>query len=764
VTDELLAASPADASRPGAVPLPLKPTSGLVPLDGSGTQWRAVDATPRFELRQLLPFAGQWVEFTVSMSAAEQPSGNPAIDLDAGAGAAETGVIVLPHVRHDTGLSTIIFAVPPNLQCAWFLPCSAPVAFALTSVRLEPLSKWQAIRRMSRALRGTGRFRSLRESSAKDWRSLLAPSVQRRIKGEFVEAYKAAVRARASTYLEWIALFEVAPGSYPLLRQKHAQWDRLPLISIVMPTYNTPVRFLREAIESVIAQVYPHWELCIADDASTTPQVRRTLNELAAQDRRIRVGFRDTNGHISAASNSALALASGEFTALLDHDDRLHPLALHYLAEAIVKDPAIEMLYTDEDKLDAGGVRCVPHFKCDFNYDLLLAQNMVSHLGCYKTATLRQMGGFRIGFEGAQDWDVALRFHESVGTAKIRHIPRVLYHWRESRGSTAISSDQKPYAAQAGRRVVADHLQRTVPGASVEPAPDRPDWNRIRYALPDRLPMVSIVIPTRDRVDLLKTCLDSIFSRTSYANYEVLVVDNGSVEPESTVYLESLQNSRVTLLHDDAPFNYSRLNNRTVESAHGDLICLMNNDIEVINHDWLDEMVSIALRPSVGVVGARLWYPDFRLQHAGVILGIGGIAGHAHRLLPRGDPGYFGRAVLQQQLSAVTGACMLVTRPVWDALGGLDESLEVAFNDIDFCLRASASGYKVIWTPFAELIHHESVTRGSDDTPDKIARFRSETAFMQKRWGETMQRDPFYSPDLTLSAEDFSLSWNPRLF
>jgi glycosyltransferase involved in cell wall biosynthesis len=557
-------------------------------------------------------------------------------------------------------------------------------------------------------------------------------------------------------------MFEMAPSAYPLLEAKRALWDHQPTISVIMPTYNTPARFLREAIESVRQQGYPHWELCIADDASTAAHVRPLLQEFATLDSRIKVIVRPTNGHISAASNSAIELASGEFMVLLDHDDRLHPTALHYVAEAIVKNPSVELVFSDEDKLDSGGERTAPYFKCSFNYELFLAQNMVSHLGCFRTETVKAIGGFRLGLEGSQDWDLALRVVERVGASNVIHVPRVLYHWREIPGSTAVSTDEKPYAQHAGRRAVADHLAREGIDARVEPAPDMPWWNRVRFALPDVLPKVSIVIPTRDRVDVLKTCMDSLLGATRYPNFEVVIVDNGSVEPTTAAYLKSLPMDRVTILRDDSPFNYSRINNRAVGLATGDLICLLNNDVEIIQDDWLDELVSMASRDSVGIVGARLWYPDFRLQHAGVILGMGGVAGHAHRLTPRGDVGYFGRAALHQEMSAVTGACLMIKRSLWNALGGLDETLGVAFNDIDLCLRAGTLGSRTVWTPFAELIHYESVSRGAEDTPEKSARFTAESDLMYSRWGDKLSDDPFYSPNLTLFAEDFSISWQPR--
>jgi glycosyltransferase involved in cell wall biosynthesis len=740
----------------------LQPKRGLVSLDAIGRRWRASEHDPQFHFDELQRYAGGWVELTVALSVAERPCGTPMVYLDAGRHAPESTLIVLPQPSPDSSLATMIFPVPPNLQDAWFAPCSAPVEFTL-AIRLRSLSKWQAMLRMTQAMVGSGRIRNLPAAFLPQWRSLHASALGNRAKGAFVEAYRSTVRGRSSTYHEWISLFEMAPTAYELLRIQRSDWDHLPLISVVMPTFNTPAIFLREAIESVLQQDYPQWELCIADDASSEPHVRHILEEFAARDSRIKVTFRASNGHISVASNSAIDLASGEFIALLDHDDKLHPLSLHYVAEAIIEHPSAEVIYSDEDKLDATGVRSSPYFKCEFNSELFLAQNMVSHLGCFRTATVKAIGGFRFGLEGSQDWDLAFRIVEKTGSANVFHIPRVLYHWRELPGSTSLSNEAKPYARQAGRQAVQDYLERQGIEATVTPAPELSSSNRVRYALPAALPNVSLIIPTRDKTDLLRVCIDSVLDRTTYANFEILVVDNGSVEAASHAYFESLPKQRVRVLRDDSPFNYSRLNNLAVEQSTGDFVCLLNNDVEVINAEWLDEMVSIACQPTVGIVGARLWYPDYRLQHAGVVLGIGGVAGHVHRLLPRGDRGYFGRAVLSQQMSAVTGACLLISRTLWDALGGLDEDLAVTFNDIDLCLRAGRLGYRTIWTPYAELIHHESVSRGADNTPAKLARARAEQMMMTDRWGESLRHDPFYSPNLTLLADDYSLSWDPRL-
>jgi GT2 family glycosyltransferase len=535
-----------------------------------------------------------------------------------------------------------------------------------------------------------------------------------------------------------------------------------PLFSVVMPVFNPSPIWLEAAIESVLAQTYPRWELCIADDSSTNPEVRALLERFSQQDPRIRVIFREANGHIAAASNTALAEATGDFVALLDHDDELSSHALACVAEAISRNPGVALLYSDEDKIDENGQRYDPYFKCDFNYELFLAQNMISHLGVYRKAVVDAVGGFREGFEGSQDYDLALRVLEHSGAQNIVHIPRVLYHWRATPGSTARDSGEKAYSVTAARRSVQEHLTRSGRGGLVSPAPMAPMHHRVRYALPDVLPLVSIVIPTRDRADLLSVCLESLFSVTHYPNYEVIVIDNGSSEAATHDLFARLPQDRARVIRDEAPFNFSRLNNLAANAAQGAVIVLMNNDIQVTTPDWIEEMLSFALQPDIGCVGAKLWYPDRRLQHGGVITGIGGVAGHAHKFLPDGHPGYFNRAVLHQSFSAVTAACLMVRRAVWDQVGGLDESLTVAFNDVDLCLRIREAGYRNVWTPYAEMIHHESASRGMEDTPERIARFETEIQFMKARWADKLLRDPAYNPNLTLDLEDFGLAWPPQ--
>jgi glycosyltransferase involved in cell wall biosynthesis len=564
-------------------------------------------------------------------------------------------------------------------------------------------------------------------------------------------------------YPRWIRDFDtLTDEKRSQMRYLIEQFVRKPLVSVVMPVYNPNQAWLETAIESVRAQIYQNWELCIADDASTDPAIRLLLASYVQLDRRIKVVFRECNGHISVASNSALTLVQGEWIAFLDHDDILAEDALFWIVDAINHHPDARLIYSDEDKIDEVGIRSDPYFKCDWNPDLFYSQNLISHLGVYFAALVREVDGFRIGLEGSQDYDLALRCIECIAPEQVHHIPRVLYHWRIHADSTAHDIDAKPYAMIAGERALNEHFERLGINANAESVGY---GYRVRYSLPEGLPLVSLIIPTRNGLKLLRQCVESILEKTTYPSYEILIVDNGSDDTATLRYLQKLTTDpRIWVARDDRPFNYSALNNAAVKLVRGQIVGLINNDIEVVNPDWLSEMVSHALRPEVGAVGARLWYGDNTIQHAGIVLGMEGFAGHGHRYLPRGDVGYCGRASLIQSLSAVTGACMVVRKAIYEAVGGLNETeLQVACSDVDFCLRVREAGYRNIWTPYAELYHHESATRGFDDTPEKQARAAKEVAYMQRRWGYLLQNDPAYSPNLSLENEGFTLAWPPRV-
>jgi len=460
--------------------------------------------------------------------------------------------------------------------------------------------------------------------------------------------------------------------------------------------------------------------------------------------------LRTANGGISAATNSAVDIATGEFIAFLDHDDVLPIHALYMVAREIARDPDLDVIYSDEDKISRWGRRYDPHFKSDWNPDLFLSQNMIAHLGVYRTSLVRKVGGLRPEFDGSQDYDLALRIVEQTQPQHIRHIPHVLYHWRAAANSTARVADAKPYAVIAARKAVQDHLRRQGIRAEVDFAKGSP-FLQVRYAL-DSEPLVSIIVPTRDQKDLLSRCVDGILKRTQYGKLELLIVDNRSQEGATQAYLEQIAaDPRVRVLRYDQPFNFSLINNWAATQASGEILLFLNNDTEVIGPQWLRHMVANACRSEVGAVGAKLLYPSGRVQHGGVILGMSGVGGHFHLGRRQHDPGYFGRALLQQNLSAVTAACLAMRRKVLDEVGGFNgHDLRVAFNDVDLCLRIRQRGYLIVWTPLAELYHHESVSRGSDLLPVRHREFLQENEYMRSKWGSMLDRDPYFNPNLSL--------------
>ena len=568
----------------------------------------------------------------------------------------------------------------------------------------------------------------------------------------------------AVDYKAWLEAFHTPTAEERVaMRTWASALDQPPRIAVLMPVFNPRPEWLRQAIDSVRGQLYPHWQLCLADDCSTDPDIRAVLDEAVANDSRIRVVFRPQNGHISASSNSALELVEAPWVALLDHDDLLSEDALIWVAKAILDHPQARLFYSDEDKLDPSGERFDPYCKGEWNPVLMEGQNMFSHLGVYSTKLVRELGGFRLGLEGSQDHDLALRCSERLRRDQIEHIPRILYHWRVHSQSTAAGAKAKPYTQMAAEKAVREHLERR--GLPLQRLSWRSTGFRAHLTLPDPAPKVSVIVPTRNCLGVLQPCLTSVLDRTDYPNFELLVIDNGSDDPATLAYLGGLEDAgKITLLRDPSLFNYSALNNKLVARARGELVCLLNNDIEVIQSDWLEELVVQALRPGVGAVGARLLYPDRTIQHAGVLLGVGGVANHAHLGWPADHPGYFSRAQLVQEVAAVTGACLLVRRDYYQAVGGLDEQrLTVAFNDVDFCLKLRELGLHNLYTPFAMLIHHESVSRGQDLSPEKAARFAAEVATMQQRWGKELLHDPAYSPNLNLLKPDFRLAWPVRL-
>ncbi|WP_188009154.1 glycosyltransferase family 2 protein [Grimontia hollisae] len=526
------------------------------------------------------------------------------------------------------------------------------------------------------------------------------------------------------------------------------------LFSIIIPTFKPDLTTFKSMFDSVMGQTYQHWQLIIVDDASNCQALSDLLITLN-DNPKINIVTQRKNGHISKASNIGLELANGDYLLLLDQDDIIHPDALKCVAYYLGQNPNARVLYSDEDKIDAKGNHHTPHFKPAFNPDLLYSHNYISHLGVYQRELVEKVGGFREGYEGSQDYDLLLRCLEHCKPEEVVHIPYVLYHWRAVPGSTAFAESEKGYAQDAGLRALQDHLGPK--GVSVELG-KLPNTYRARWPIPAKAPLVSIIIPTRNGKALVERCVTSLYEKNDYPHFEVLLVDNQSDCSKSKALFKQLELAgKVRLLTFDAPFNYSSINNMAAKHAKGDVLLLLNNDVEAINPDWLREMISHAIRPDIGCVGAKLYYPDGRLQHAGVITGLGGVAGHSHKYFPGDHPGYFKRLQIIQNLSAVTGACLAVRKSVFEQVGGLNEQdLAIAFNDVDFCLRVRDAGYRNLWTPYSMLIHHESVSRGAENSPEKIARFQREITYMKQKWGDSLLNDPNYSQWLTLDREDFS--------
>jgi O-antigen biosynthesis protein len=575
------------------------------------------------------------------------------------------------------------------------------------------------------------------------------------------------IHAGADPYTRWIEEHDTLDDSDRLAIRAHiAALARRPLISIVVPVYNTDVRHLRAMIGSVLQQIYPYWELCLADDASTESDVKEVLSEFTQLDSRIKVVIREMNGNISLATNSALDVATGEFVALLDHDDLLAETALYEVAVEVDAHPDADVIYSDEDHIDDSGRRFEPYFKTDWNPDLALGHNMVSHLGVYRRSLVEKIGRLRAGFEGSQDYDLMLRAADASTPRCIRHIPAVLYHWRRHAASPSFSDASLERCLVAARRAVREHLARNGAHARVDIPSRVPYHHRVVYALPPERPLVSFIVPTQDRADLLARCVDGVLTRTDYEPLELLIVDNDSKESETALLFARLaEDHRVRIIQYPGNFNYSAMNNRAVQEARGEVIVLMNNDVDVISSLWLEEMVSHALRPEIGAVGAKLLLPDGRMQHAGVVLGAGHGAGHFFHLASREEVGPFGLLVLTRRVSAVTGACMAVRRSVYLETGGLDEvNFPVAFNDVDFCLRLGERGYAVVWTPFAELYHLESATRGKDhEDAKRFERLERDAKLLQQRWAEALNSsDPFYNVNCSLAGASFAPGFPSR--
>lgn len=559
-------------------------------------------------------------------------------------------------------------------------------------------------------------------------------------------------------YSRWLERNLPTSSKLTMFKQEMRGFTKKPLFSIVIPVYNPRPDHLRAAIDSIINQVYPHWELCLADDCSTNSEIKEIIEEFKATDKRIKVVYREKNGHISAASNSGLEIATGDYIVLMDQDDLITQDALFQNAKVINKYDEVDLIYSDEDKIDDDLFHSYPHFKPDWSPDSLLSRNYLGHLTVFKTTLMRQIGGWREGFEGSQDYDLVLRFTEL--TNAIYHIPLVLYHWRIHETSAAAGEEAKPYAYLAAKKALTEALTRRNEPGTVDFLDGFRGYS-IRYELKNTTDLVSIIIPTKDKTSILSKCIESIFEKSTYKNFEVVLVDNNSEEQEFFDYVETCKNrfgSQFKVIREEIPFNFSTLINRGVEASLGNYLLLLNNDTEVITPDWIEGMIEQAQRPSIGVVGVKLLYPNNTIQHAGVVMGLGGAAGHVLVGEDRFGPGYFNYVNMLNNYTVVTAACIMVRRDVFEAVNGFDELFTVEYNDVDFCLKIHALGYQNIYVPHVELYHYESISRGHPHmTKESYARHIREVGLLKDKWMDYIDHDPCYNPNLTLGAHDFAL-------
>ena len=560
----------------------------------------------------------------------------------------------------------------------------------------------------------------------------------------------------SNPYLNWIKNNEPAEFDLERFRNEEQLFKHRPKISLIVPSYNTPEDSLIEMVESTLNQAYSNWELCIADGSSIDSNTREILKNYILKDDRIKVRFLDESKGIAGKSNEALALAGGEFIGLLNHDDTLAPFALYEVVKTINENPDVDFIYSDEDKITVDGkTRLEPHFKTAWAPDTMLSYNYIGHLSIIKKVLVDKVGGFRQGYDGSQDYDLFLR--TLFETDKIVHIPKILYHSRISANSLAGDGHAEKYSYESAKKALRDHLSRLGLKGEVEDG-NFPGSYRVRYDIEGE-PKVSIIIPNKDKVSVLKKCVDSILEKSTYKNYEIIIVENNSIEKGTFDYYGIISKSEdIRVVTGNEAFNFSALNNLGVKNATGEFLVFLNNDTEVITSNWIENMLEHAQRKDIGAVGAKLYYPDGRIQHAGVVLGLMEVAGHHHYRFPKDADGYMGRLKLTQNLSAVTGACMMMRKEVFNKVDGFDEGYSYAYNDIDLCMKLRGKGYLIIFTPYVELYHHESLSRGNDDTPEKRARVLGEVRLFRQKWGDALEKgDPYYNPNLTLERDDFGL-------
>ena len=561
-------------------------------------------------------------------------------------------------------------------------------------------------------------------------------------------------------YGPWYAAY--VPDEEALEKQRKHKFNYAPLISIAVPAYQTPVEFLKQMIESLISQTYTGWELCIANASPDNEEMQRVLADYSAKDVRVRFCSLKENLGIAENTNRAFAMAKGEFMGLLDHDDLLAPNALYEIVNTLQDHPQADALYTDEDKVTTDlDEHFQPHLKPDFNLDLLRSNNYICHFFVVRRSIVEKAGGFRKEFDGAQDYDFIFRCTENA--REVLHVPEILYHWRTHKASTADNPASKMYAFEAGKRAIEAHLERTGTKGTVSHTQDL-GFYRVKYPVQGE-PLVSVIIPNKDEKETLQTCLESLKKNTSYQNFEIIIIENNSTTGEIFKYYKELsRDQQIHLLRWGKEFNYSAINNFGVAHARGEYLLFLNNDVKSIEPDWMEEMLGVCQRPEVGGVGAKLIYPDNTIQHAGCVIGMGGIAGHMFVDMPADRTGYLHKASLLQDMSAVTAACLMMKKEVFEQAGGFTEELAVAFNDVDLCLKVRKNNHLIVYDPYAKLYHMESKTRGAEDSKEKVRRFQTEIEYMRCHWMDILKNgDPYYNKNLSLTKWNYSLKPIPGM-
>jgi GT2 family glycosyltransferase len=720
----------------------INPVQEISVLNVKKDQYKSLGHSPRFELLLDKELKDGWYYLEAALT---NNNGNREANLYAVDRQGNEYIIPIPSNLRGS-VREVVFITNETLALFWS-PTASFGYFSQSQILLHKITWLESyLRRVFRIIFDYLRFKeqyTLRNTLQTIWEVLFY--VQ---KGYLRTANIRINRVLGNDYETFIKKYDkISKKQIRVLKKTINSWNESPLLSIILPLTGNNLSLLKRTLQSVRHQLYSQWELIIiADLASLDTVVLNYIQQNTIQDHQIKI-----MDATSQVLNSALAECRGSYVIYIGECDILHPKALYRVAQVHIDRSTSKLIYSDSDFIDETLTRRDPCFKPDWNPDLFYSNDYIGNMCFYHTGTLRDIGGIRSDFVGAEFYDATLRFIAHIEAEDIVHIPKVLYHQYSLRGEIKISRIENH---DAGKYALQDFFSKT--GSSVMDGFGGKHY-RVRYPLSGALPLVSIIIPTRDRMDILKMCIDSIIEHTVYPNWEIIIIDNNSIEAQTHEYFTKISiDNRIRVYSYNKPFNYAELNNFALLYVQGKILTLLNNDIEIISDGWLSELVRHALRPEIGVVGAKLLYPDGIVQHAGVIIGIGGVAGHGHKYIADTDSGYCHRAVLVQNVSAVTGACMCVRREIYERVGGLDENLAVAFNDVDFCLKVSDAGYRNLYTPYAKLIHHESISRGHDDTLKKHALFQKEFEYMKNKWGDKLKNDPAYNPNLTNQFENFS--------